>query len=180
MVKKIVLGILMVGLCGMLVVGAVNRTTAKTTGVEQVYLQGGRYGGTGTKPDAGERSGGKQGSGGNNHWASTQDLDGNPEADASFSQERTVLHGIVASVGEDTLTVELLDSETIVVEGRAWSFAQERGFTSQAGDQVRLTGAIQEEEFKIWGIENLTTGQVITLRDGNGRPQWAGRGKRGA
>jgi hypothetical protein len=180
MVKKIVFGILMVGLCGMLVVGAVNRTTAKTTGVEQVYRQGDGYGITELISDAGERSRGKQGSSGNNTWATTQDLDGNPEADASFSQERTVLHGVVASVEEDTLTVELLDGEEIVVKGRAWSFAQEQGFVSQVGDQVELAGYIVGEEFEVGRIENLTTDQMITLRDGNGRPQWAGRGKRGA
>jgi hypothetical protein len=178
MVKKIVLGALMIGLCSIVIAGAINRTTAKTTGSEHVNRQGDGYGIAESNSNTGERSRGKQGPGGNNNRATIQDLDGDLEADASLSQERTVLHGIVASVGGDTLTVELLDGETIVVEGRAWSFAQERGFTSEVGDQVALTGTIQEE-FKIWRIENLTTGQTITLRGGNGRPQWAGNGKWG-
>jgi hypothetical protein len=179
MVKKIVIGALMIGLCSVVIAGAINRTNAKTTGSERVNRQGDGSGIAESNSNAGERSRGKQGSGGNSNRVTTQDVDGDLEDDVGFSQGRTILHGIVSTVGGDTLTVELPDGETIVVEGRAWSFAQERGFTSQVGDQVKLTGAIQDE-FQIWGIENLTTGQTITLRDGNGRPQWAGRGKWGS
>jgi len=180
MVKKIVLGILMVGLCGIVVVGAVNRTTVKTTGVEQVYRQGDRFGSRETMSDTGERLRGTQGTGGSNRGSTVQGLDRYPEADPISAQEWLVLHGIVASVEEDTLTVELLDAEKIVVKGRAWSFAQEQGFASQVGDQVELVGYSAGDEFEVGRIENLTNGQMITLRDGNGRPQWAGRGKRGA
>lgn len=179
MVQKIVFGILMAGLCGIMIVGAVNRTTDRTTGVEQVYRQGNRYGSTETTADAGERLRGTQGTGGNNRWSTVQGLDRYPEADPIFTQEGVVLQGIVASVEKETLTVELLGGEEIVVKGRAWSFAQEQGFAPRVNDQVKLTGDIEGDEFEVRQMENLTTGQIIILRDGKGSPQWAGRGRRG-
>jgi hypothetical protein len=178
MVNKIVFGILIVGLSGILIVGAVNRTTDSTTGVGQVYRQGDRYTSTETISDAGERLRGTQGNNGINRGGA-QDFNSYPEADPIFTQEGRFLQGIVTSVEKETLTVELIGGEEIVVKGRAWSFAQEQGFAPSVNDHVKLMGDIEGEEFEVWRMENLTSGQIIVLRDGKGSPQWAGRGKRG-
>ncbi|HEY47729.1 MAG: hypothetical protein AMJ88_05860 [Anaerolineae bacterium SM23_ 63] len=178
MVKKIVFGILMAGLCGVLIVGAVNRTTDRTTGVGQVSRQGDRYASTETISDAGERSRGAQGNSGINR-GEAQGLHSDLEADPIFTQEGGFLQGIVVGVEKDILMVELSAGEEIVVTGRAWSFAQEQGFAPRVNDQVKLAGDVEGEEFEVWRIENLATGQIIVLRDGKGSPQWAGRGKRG-
>ncbi len=227
MVKKFVLGALLLGLCGVLVAGALNRTTAKTTQSEPVYGQGENRGRTETTSDAEKQLRGSLESGGNNlrsitqdsdrnpiseseqaygqadnrgrteitsdaekqlrgslesvgnnRRSTTQDSDYNPISDPIFAPEWAVLQGTVADVDEDALTVTLLGGEQIVVEERAWSFAQEQGFAPQVGDQVTLNGFFHGEEFEVGRIENLTTGQLVTLRDPGGRPQWAGRGRR--
>ena len=178
MVKKFVLGALLLGLCGVLVAGALNRTTAKTTQSEQVYGQGDNRGRTETTSDGEKQLRGSLESGGNNRRSTTQDSDYNPISDPIFAPEWAVLQGTVADVDEDALTVTLLGGEQIVVEERAWSFAQEQGFAPQVDDQVALNGFFHGEEFEVGRIENLTTGQLVTLRDPGGRPQWAGRGRR--
>jgi len=179
MIKKIVLGTVLVGLCGVLAVGALNRTTAKTAQSEQVYGQGDNRGRTETTSDAGKQLRGSLETGGNTRRSTAQDSDCNPIADPVFVPEWAVLQGTVASVDEDALTVRLLSGEQIVVVGRAWSFAQEQGFGPQVGDQVTLAGFFKGEEFEVGRIENLTAGQIVALRDPDGRPQWAGRGRRG-
>ena len=228
MVKKIVLGGLLLGLCGVLVVGALNRTTAKTTQSDQVYGQGEYRGRTETNSDAetqlrgslesggnnrrnttqdsecnplaeseqvygrGDNRGrtettsdaekqlrGSLESGGNSRGGTSQDLECNPASDPNFALEWEVSQGAVFDVDEDALTVTLLGGEQIVLEGRAWSFAQEQGFAPQVGDQVTLAGFFYGEELEVGRIENLTTGQIVTLREPEGRPQWAGRGRRG-
>lgn len=179
MLKKIVLGSLIIGLSGILVVGAVNRTTDRTTGTEQIYQQGNRNGSTETTSDAGERLRGTQGTGGTNRRNTAQGLNNYLEADPIFTQESGFLQGIVVGVEKVALTVESMDGEEIVVKGRAWSFAQEQGFAPSVNDQVKLTGDVEGEAFEVWQMENLTNGQIIVLRDGNGSPAWAGRGKMG-
>jgi len=42
-----------------------------------------------------------------------------------------------------------------------------------------LAGFFEGEEFEVGRIENLTAGQIVALRDPDGRPQWAERGRRG-
>jgi hypothetical protein len=178
MVNKIVFGILIVGLSGILIVGAVNRTTDRTTGVGQVSQQVDRYTSTETISNAGERLRGSQGNSSINR-SGAQGLNIYPEADPIFSQKSGFLQGIVVGVEKESLTVDLIGGEEIVVKGRAWSFAQEQGFEPRVNDQVKLMGDVEGEEFEVWRIENLTTGQIIVVRDGKGSPQWAGRGKRG-
>jgi hypothetical protein len=105
------------------------------------------------------------------------------------------LQGTVASVDGDALVLKATSGEEIVVEGRPWQFAQEQGCSAQAGDQMTLTGFYEEGEpstglgqssvypagqhFEVSRIENISSGQVILIRDEDGRPLWAGRGRRG-
>jgi len=90
------------------------------------------------------------------------------------------LQGTVMSVDADALVVQTADGTQIAVENRSWSYAQEQGFLTQVDDEVTLTGFYEGEEFEVGRIDDTTTGQSLLLRDENGRPLWAGRGRRGA
>jgi hypothetical protein len=87
----------------------------------------------------------------------------------------------VVNIGEDALVVTFSDQGNLDISGRAWSFAQEQGFFPQPGDQLRLTGFFEtEDHLEVSQIENLTNGEIVILRDGSGRPMWAGWRRNGS
>jgi hypothetical protein len=138
MVKKIVLGALLVGLIGVLVIGAVIRTRDKTSG-----------------------NGGGQGAGG-----------------GRVSAADWVTVDTAVEVLDDSGLRLSADGETVTIQGRAWSYAQDAGLAVSTGDRLRLTGFYDESGlFEPGQIENLTTGQMVVLRDDGGRPLWAGGGR---
>jgi hypothetical protein len=92
--------------------------------------------------------------------------------------EWVTLQGSVVSVDEDALVVQA-GGEQIVVENRPWWFAQEQGFSAQVGDQVVMVGFYENGDFEVGQLSNATSGQVVDLREENGRPGWAGSGRRG-
>ena len=186
MLKKTLLAVLFVGLIGLLVFGAVNRTLAKTgsgdsyggghgngqtalAGDSQSYGQAGLGGG-------GQGNGqgyGAEGNGGSQAYSGDGTATGQAVVD-----EWLTLTGAVTAADADLLTVDTGSGE-VAVENRGWWYAQEQGFVAQVGDQVTLTGFYEGDAFEVGRIDNLTTGQTVTLRDENGRPLWAGRGRRG-
>ena len=87
--------------------------------------------------------------------------------------------GTITSIASDALIVQTADGQEITLEGRAWRFIQEQGFQVEAGDTLTLTGFYEGEELEVGKIENGTSGQTILVRDENGRPKWAGGGRRG-
>jgi hypothetical protein len=149
MVKKLVLGGLLVVLVGILVVGAINRTLDKTSGGHEAQGQG-----------RGSASG-----------------NGNGEP---ITAEWQRFEGIVRSVDDAAATIELADHTAVLVEGRAWAYAQEQTFLTQTGDQVSVTGFYEDGEFKPCTLENITQNRTIVLRDEFGKPMWSGRGRGGA
>jgi hypothetical protein len=97
------------------------------------------------------------------------------------------LQATVASVDSQALIVQTAEGQEIVVENRAWWFAQEQGFSAQVSDQVTLVGFYENDDpstgsgqrFEVGRITNVTSGQSVEIREDNGRPLWAGRGRRG-
>jgi hypothetical protein len=77
---------------------------------------------------------------------------------------------------EDELSVETAEGEVEVGTGPAW-FWDENGIALNAGDELVLYGFYEGDEFELGAIENVTTGEALTLRDEAGRPLWAGRGR---
>ncbi|MBI9044739.1 MAG: hypothetical protein JEZ06_09650 [Anaerolineaceae bacterium] len=73
----------------------------------------------------------------------------------------------------------LLTSEGTEMEvfGRPLSFALESGFSANPGEKLLLTGFYDHEIFEIGNIENLSSTQIIPIRDEYGRPLWSGRGR---
>lgn len=176
MLKKIVLAVVLIGLVGLLVLGAVNRTLAKAA-TDEGYGNGqgtgiGNGGGQGNGGGRGQGNGGSQDTGSNQAYG-----DGTGTGQAQVDEWLT-LTGAVTAVDADLLAVDTAGGE-VLVENRGWWYAQEQGFAARVGDQVTLTGFYENDAFEVGQIDNLTTGQSVTLRDQDGRPMWAGRGRRG-
>ena len=88
------------------------------------------------------------------------------------------LEGPVAGFEGDELTVQTNESSVTVHLGPEWYWDTE-GIALAEGDRVAVTGFYEGDKFEVAQIENLTTGDIVTLRDETGRPLWAGRGGRG-
>jgi hypothetical protein len=191
MLKKIVLGTLLVGLIGLLVVGAVIRTMGKTERVAEASGRGyGRNGAeVGTYAAGGSTrlttggsgqgfgQGGNQGGyGGRGREDAPGDQTGTGQANV---EEWLTLQGTVVSVDADTLVVQTVSGEQVTMENRPWWFAQEQGFSAQVGDQVTLIGFYEGDDLEVGQIDDITKGQTVLVRDEDGRPLWAGRGRRG-
>ncbi len=144
MLKRIVLGIALAALIGLLVAGGIIRTAAKT-------------GDGSCSEEAGEAAG---------------------------TVEWLKIEGTVMSTDADALIVETVEGQEVVVDGRAWLFAQEWGFSPQPEDKVTLVGFYEDDlladtgqRYEVGQISNDTTGEVLQIREEGGRPLWAGRGR---
>ena len=196
MLKKIVLGALLTGLVAVLIVGAVNRTNAKSgegageTGrhgqaTESVTADAVAQGSGGRWSETETPQGATGWGGGGGRWAeggpgagsaleqAPAGQSGVPQADVQPDAWRT-LQGTVVSVTDDLVEIRTTVGEVISFEGRPLSFALEQGFSVEAGDAVALAGFDEDGEFKISQV--TSNGASITLRDASGRPGWAGRG----
>lgn len=184
MLKKIALGALLIGLVAVLILGAVNRTNA--VGGEGAGGTGHRGQTTGNvtadvvRSGSGvQNNGGRWGQGGAAEQAQAgraSPLSGVPQADVQPAEWRTV-EGTVVSVAPDLVEIRTAAGEVILFEGRPLSYALEQGFAAQVGDAVSLDGFDEDGEFKLGRV--TSNGASIVLRDADGRPGWAGRGRQG-
>jgi hypothetical protein len=184
MIKKVVLGVVFAVFVGALITGAVIRTMDKSEQVAEVEQKGGGNGNwASADPSQLIERQGRRGSEGRRSVAANEGGrgggKGNGEGSEPFVEGESdhlgeIFLGVVTEVAEDVVNIEVSDGDVIVVEGRAWSYAKENGYVLQAGDEVRLEGFYEDDEFKVSSIENLTTGESLLLRDANGRPSWAG------
>lgn len=192
MFRKVALSTLLLGLIAVLIAGAIIRTVDKTENVEARGLGQGRgagqeagetitlrdevgrpaWAGGGQSAQANAR-GGYEGQG---YTEAPGDGTGTGQAQVD---EWVTLQGNVVSVDGNALIVQTTDGQEIVVENRAWWFAQEQGFSIQVGDQVTLVGFYEGGDFETGQMVNITTGQSVLIREEGGRPLWAGRGRRG-
>ncbi len=191
MIRKIIWGTLLVGLIGILVVGAVIRTADKTEDVAEARNQG--YGrghgeasehaaelsdqglGANAQPDGRE---GKGQPGGQGQGA------GNAERQYPNNQVPTtdwvVYEGTVVQPQEDgaDLVIRTAEGEEVKV-GTGPEYMESQGFSLETGEQVQVQGYWEDDELKAAQVTRMRDGQTITLRDEAGRPAWAGSGKRG-
>ena len=209
MIKNILLGITFTALAGGLIFGGVNRTLAQTTDNEPVaqllrqekelnnqeslekdpelLKQGVGIGNGGAGQGFRTGTGNEGINGGGNGNGSTNDAyeksgdgvpfgDGEPDA---VVDEWVTLQGTVTAVDVNLLEVTTSDGKVVVVENRAWWFAQEQGYTLVLGDSVSLVGFYEGVDFEAGSITSLATSQTVSLRDEDGRPLWSGRGNGG-
>ncbi len=204
MVGKVLAGFFIVGITGTLAYGAWNRTTAKLESSEQASVRGQNAGyASNAHPENVEaqdipirRSNGGQGGGragqgggqgsqggGQGSQGGGQDGQGGRSAGQGQTEppepelEGEMVVGVVSSTSEEGMSVTLENGEEILIEGRTWMFIQEKGFFIELEDQVLLRGFNEDGEFKLVEIENLTTTDVLSIREPTGRPLWAGGGR---
>ena len=192
MVKKIIGISLLVGFAAVLILGAVNRTLAKDGGNEPRALSAesseeshafeNNQGEYSAQTGEGYRGGqsGKTSEYGYSERGSVRETQPNSPSPQAQVDEWVVIEGSVESADSTLAIISLQDGSTLEITGRPWSFALENGYALQAGDQVRLTGFYEDaERFEVGTIENLTQGTSFQIRDQDGRPLWAGRGRQG-
>jgi hypothetical protein len=103
---------------------------------------------------------------------------GNGRSGQSLSLNWLTIEGHVVEADHELL-IETADGQMLEVHtGPEW-YWDENGYVVDVGDEVRIEGYYHDGEFEAGQIENLSTGQLILLRDTDGRPLWAGRGRKG-
>lgn len=201
MIKKIFVGVLLAGVFSLLVLGAVNRTLAKSDKLEPRALSAVSDYGNGT--EGGYRN--------SKQLLQSEDYAEQGRNNKQASEERSEFgggtgHGQDGRVGtepgrilgsgqenintwEDPITVvvktisaELLivlkdDGSELEIEGRSLRYMIENGFVVEPGDEIVLIGFFENDRFEIGSITNNTTSQTLTMRSETGRPLWAGGGR---
>ena len=186
MLKKVVLGTLLIGLIGVLVAGAVIRTLDKTDNVAEARGLGQGQ----SEREAGEALGigqGSQGQGQGQGQGRYAQASGNGQSAATVDrlypnydetpEDMTVYEGTVIlspETGGD-LVIMTDEGEEITV-GTGPSYMQESGFALQAGERVQVLGYWEDNELKAAQLTRLQDGQTLMLRDELGRPAWSGAG----
>ena len=179
MIKKIILWTLYAAFVGILIFGAINRTTAKIGDDDGLQAS-----------NAAEReAAGNLESGENGNAYGQEDIavpqpdesasyeeDGEIEGHDTAEHEWVTLTGTISSIISRGMTVAAIDGQHLEVIRRPWRFALERGFTPQVGDQVTLDGFYEDGKFEVAIITDLTNGQTVYLRDEAGHPLWASGG----
>ena len=159
MVKKIMLWTVYVLIVGLLVLGAANRTSAKTDqGLligNSEEINGGRGQGNGSSVEYGE-----------------YEAAGHEEV--LEQQDWVTLSGQIIAVGSEALEIQTGSAGDLEIEGRSWRFAQELGYVPVEGNEVVVKGFYENGEFEVSTIQDLTAEQIFQLRDEYGKPRWGG------
>jgi len=87
--------------------------------------------------------------------------------------EWEALTGTVLVV-DNEVTIQTTEGEVLVGMGQS---AYWESFALEVGEEIAVIGFYEDGEFKAGTIENLTTGEMLVLRDENGRPMWSGQGR---
>ena len=204
MLKKVITTTIFLVLIGLLVVGAVNRTLARSALTAGTHQEGthtetvnggqgknghaesgqaatdsaGHGAGEEKYPGAGGGQGGDgQGGGGQGANARERTL-GTQSADSAAAIAWQQVTGEVVESGLEAMLLVAEDGAEVLVEGQPWRFAQSQGFDAQVGDAVTVMGYVEADEFKAGALTNLTSEVTVQLRDASGRPGWGGQGRR--
>ena len=181
MLKKVILGTLFAGLTAVLVIGAINRTVAKSEDSSQVAGRGRGQ----TQPvqevrnnqeEKDYQGGGGQGNGGGR---SAEEKTGQYPNYQEAIDEWLTYDGIVTQLPAEgiDLVMETNDGELVVGTGPL-SLA-ELNVEMQVGDAIEVRGYWEDDELKAAEFTLLATGQTVALRDGWGRPVWSGSAQNG-
>lgn len=192
MVKKIVLGTLLVGLIAVLVAGGIIRTLDKTENMAEAQGQGHGQRGAAEGDEVSGTGARGQGYGRSRNADASSLTYGDYGQDTSNVErqypnfepplgEQVAYQGIVVqapSAGVD-LVVKTDDGAEVVV-GTGPGYMEAQGFNLVAGDRVQVVGYWEDEELKAAQVMRLADGLTITLRDDFGRPAWSSSSQRAA
>ncbi len=102
-----------------------------------------------------------------------------PEPQATVDEWITV-QGTVTAVELNALTIETAEGETVLAELGPEHYWTTQGIVFEAGDEVTITGFIEDEDSFVAGsVTVLESGETLLLREADGRPLWAGGPGRG-
>lgn len=144
--KRIILWTLYAGFVLVLLMGAVNRTQAM----------------------AGDLS---QSAGVNQNENQAHESD--EHTDETLIQNVVQVQGVVVSMSNRELVLQLEDGSILGIARRSWRYATDQGFAPQIGDPVSVTGFYEQDSLEVISMINLNSGQMVHLRDESGRPLWA-------
>jgi hypothetical protein len=162
MLKKLVLwGIYSIFL-GLLLAGAMYRTSVKLGDGEQ-------------NQNRGNQSRQESSQAGIGQFASVPAIvNAQAEELANEAKETSTVTSQVLDISNRGITLQLVNGPTVSVTGRAWRYAQSLGFSTQVNDTLWLEGFYEGDHFEIMRMTNLETNQSIFLRDETGHPLWNG------
>ena len=162
MLKKLVLWSLYSAFLGLLLAGAMYRTSIKLE-------DGGQNQSRGNQPRQ-ESSGAGKGQSANKLDA----VNANVEEHEYDINETTIVVSQVLDISKHSITLQLTDGLMVNVAGRAWRYAQGFGFSTQVNDTLWLEGFSEGDYFVVTRMINLKTSQSVSLRDETGHPLWNG------
>ena len=120
-----------------------------------------------------------QGDGGNTAGRQGQgEVSRNQEPEASV-EEWLTYGGSVVALDDEGVTIATGDGQELAIKlGPPW-YRESLDFSAEVGDQVSVVGFYDDDHFETGQVANQTNGQTLILRDEDGRPLWAGRGRQG-
>ena len=201
MIKRVIIAALILVLVGAVGVGAYDAYQGNSSldlGVDDLFSSSQAQGrgpgqgqgqsrghGQGEGPGQGQRQGSGQSQGaqgrGQGQGGGQGQGQGNAAGQPQAAQHDWItLAGEVVSANEQSLTVSTAEMGQLTVQLGPPGFASQQGAIFNPGDAVTLLGFSGENAmFQAGQITNDTSGQMLLLRDPNGRPLWAGRGRGG-
>ncbi len=94
---------------------------------------------------------------------------------ASHAEWQSISGTVIETV---ELVIETAGGERMQIGLGPSHYREAQGFVLKVGDQVNVSGYWEDGEFKAAQVENVSSGQIITLRDTSARPMWSGQGQR--
>jgi hypothetical protein len=181
MLKKILLGTLLIGFIGVLIFGAIYRTnaiTSKETGSREVGKR------QESSPNGNQTTKNGNGTGnsraGSNQIKTDQGLSTGSGSVQEEPKEWVNVDGTVTDLESGILKIATENGNMLEIADRPWRFAQEQGFTTAVNHRIAVKGFYEEgNELEVGKIIDLSTGDSVTIREENGRPLWAVRGRGG-
>ena len=90
--------------------------------------------------------------------------------------EWVTLEGTLMSFQGGNMTMSTAGGEIVAFQTGQPRFFAEQGVTFQVGDEIIVVGFYQDDQFTAGDITQVAPGELVMLRDPNGRPLWAGPG----
>jgi hypothetical protein len=162
MLKKLVLWGIYSTFLGLLLAGAMYRTSVKLEDGEQNQSRGNQY------VQEAKRTSGNQSA------SEPAILQAQEEKHTGDIKETSIVASQVLDISNRGITLQLIDGSTASVMGRAWRYVQTLGFSTQVNNTLWLEGFYESDHFEIMRMISLDTNQSISLRDGTGHPLWNG------
>ncbi len=198
MLKKIVVGALIVVVIGAVGVGIIDAAQGRSVAAQPVAAQanaptqsaaaangqgqsvgrgsGGQGQGQGQAQGQGQGQAQGRGQQGNGNGAGGQGQTQNPNAGTPQANvtDWTTVTGTVNSFDGVGVSLTTAEGAPLWVQFGQSRYVTAQGVTFSAGDHLTVNGFEENGQFQAGTVVNETTGQTLNLRDNAGRPLWAG------